>query len=264
MKTPSSRMLVTRTEPGASRVAASLAQQGIKTVVVPTVAVTAMVNQDAVQQAMQALTTAAHVIVVSPQVLAMAQHYWPSRVMAKVVAMGPSTAHALQAVGIKALLPSAYHHEAVLAMPHLAAVQQQSIVICSGCSLAVLDDDYAALSPSVCAQLKQHPVVAGTQILQTSLQQRGAHVTVVDCYQRVIPYYNAETIQGLLAQHAIDRVLISSAEGLRNLLLLAGPYVNSLHHLPLLVISERIAHYAKLWGLSNVIQTSMDGLGSRL
>ncbi|MGV8933089.1 MAG: uroporphyrinogen-III synthase [Gallionellaceae bacterium] len=144
----------------------------------------------------------------------------------QVACVGLSSANALRAYGInKVLVPQhRFDSESLLALPELQQVNGKKVVIFRGDK--------------------------GRELLGDTLQQRGATVEYVACYQRNKAQHD---IADLLAARP-DMLCISSSEGLSYLqqLLNAGA-AESLMQLPLYVTHERIALAARKQGWQNVI-----------
>jgi uroporphyrinogen-III synthase len=91
----------------------------------------------------------------------------------------------------------------------------------------------------------------GRELLGQTLRGRGATVDYVEVYRRERPDSDPTALAAQLAQGAVDIVTVTSSEGLRNLLELAGAdNAARLRQLPLVVVSERTAALAKELGFS--------------
>lgn len=81
--------------------------------------------------------------------------------------------------------------------------------------------------------------VGGRELLADVFTQRGAHVTKVPVYQRNVPMFSKQDVQGVAAK--VDVIVSTSAEGLQNLLLIVGEEESvQLKDIPLIVVSERL------------------------
>ena len=94
----------------------------------------------------------------------------------------------------------------------------------------------------------------GREELQAVLTERGAYVSMLVAYQRVLPTNDVSSYLTLLEANKIDAVICTSYEGVRNLKTLIGKkHWPMLSILPLIVVSERIkvlAHdlgYQTIW-----------------
>ena len=148
----------------------------------------------------------------------------------RIGAVGKATAAALEKWDCPvAIFPSErFDSESLLALPALHEVQDQRIVIFRG--------------------------VGGREHLAASLRQRGAQVTYGECYERRKPASDP----GILLQHwahgTLDIIIITSVEGLKNLMDLVGAQAKeALFNTPLLVVSERMAQQARQWGFKSAI-----------
>jgi uroporphyrinogen-III synthase len=91
----------------------------------------------------------------------------------------------------------------------------------------------------------------GRELLGQTLRERGATVDYAEVYRRERPIADREALEAQLARGAVDIVTVTSSEGLRNLLELAGAEsAQRLKQLPLVVVSERTAALAQALGFS--------------
>ncbi|OGT56064.1 MAG: hypothetical protein A3F43_02055 [Gammaproteobacteria bacterium RIFCSPHIGHO2_12_FULL_42_10] len=81
----------------------------------------------------------------------------------------------------------------------------------------------------------------GLGLLAQALPSRGATVTVVACYRRLLPERLMEPCHALLNAHQIDVAVLTSGEGVRNMKQVFGQIIQAL---PLIVPSERIKQLA--------------------
>lgn len=89
----------------------------------------------------------------------------------------------------------------------------------------------------------------GRELLGETLRQRGATVDYAEVYRRVRPAPDRAALSVQLHEGAVDVVTVTSSEGLRNLLELAGAdNAVRLRRLPLVVVSERTAELARALG----------------
>ena len=147
-------------------------------------------------------------------------------------AVGQSTAHAMEMAGLPVdLIPEKnYNSEALLAMPQLQQVQGQNILIVRG--------------------------EGGREQLAATLRSRGAEVSYLEVYKRIIPQIDSSQLVNLLVQKKIDVITVTSAEALQNLSLMLDNKNNSLLSLiPLVVVSDRIRCIAADMGFSRIVVT---------
>lgn len=148
---------------------------------------------------------------------------WPATLMC--LAIGSATAQALAREGIAATSAAvAMISEELLALDALAQVAGRRIVIFKG--------------------------AGGRDLLATSLRARGAHVSECGLYRRVAPATPPAELARQLAHNGVDTVLISSGEGLSNLLgLLGGDLAGTMAgRITLVVPGERVAQLARASG----------------
>ena len=159
--------------------------------------------------------------------------YWP-QLPIKVcwLAIGKITAATLANYGIDAESSTlGYDSEALLESSALQDVSDSRILIIRG--------------------------QGGREKLAETLRERGAQVEYADLYQRVRPVYNDTLIEETLYQQRPDALLVTSSEGLNNLLLLAHGNQrqydpSTLFSCQLVVPSERVAQQAQLAGFKRI------------
>ncbi|MGB0467313.1 MAG: uroporphyrinogen-III synthase [Pontibacterium sp.] len=163
--------------------------------------------------------------------------YWPQLPIGiRWLAIGKKTAATLTDYGIDAESASlGYDSEALLNDLHLQEVEGERILIVRG--------------------------QGGRTLLAESLRARGAQVEYADLYQRRCPGYADSTIKDILYQQAPDALLITSGEGLDNLLQLANGRqrqfsTKALLNYHLVVPSERIAKQARLAGFKRITRAA--------
>lgn len=143
-----------------------------------------------------------------------ARREWPQNL--RVAAVGPSTAAALEAHGVKVdLIPAAgFDSESLLGLPELRRVTRLRVVILRG--------------------------VGGRELLAHTLETRGAVVEYGECYRRAKP--RGGTAHLFQPQQPVDIVTVSSVEGVQNLVAMTGSADRvRLLELPMAVSSQRIA-----------------------
>ena len=148
----------------------------------------------------------------------------------KWAAVGKGTAQALR----EAALPVDYHpetqwsSEGLLALPELQTVQGQKIALFRG--------------------------EGGRELLAERLDARGALVTPMVTYRRVMPAVNVTPYHHLLQQQQIDVIVCTSGEGVENLKKMMGESVFALLcKIPLVLVSERIMIMAKALGFTTCV-----------
>lgn len=188
----------------------------------------------AARRSVQGLAQYRRVIVVSGNAvhhgMPWIERYWPRLPPGPAwYAVGEATARALRAHGIQARTPGIdMTSEGLLALPELQAISGERLLIIKG--------------------------EGGRGALRAELARRGARVDELACYRRGCPGYAAGEVAARLAQWQIDVVLISSGEGLANLLALLSPAETSKFiGITLLVPSSRVAALAHRAGFRQVI-----------
>ncbi len=152
--------------------------------------------------------------------LPVGQRYW---------AVGVSTATVLEEAGMVVERPEKdMSSEGLLALPGLAAVDQQRVLIVRG--------------------------VGGRQLIATTLEERGARVDSLCCYRRRPVDYDGAQLRRDLAASPVHLILVSSGEGLGLLSGLLQPQEHTnLARTTLLVPSPRVAKDAEAQGWQQVI-----------
>ena len=141
---------------------------------------------------------------------------WPAR--PALAAVGAGTARMLreQLGRGPTLCPNGqFDSEGLLALPALQQIAGKRVVILRG--------------------------EGGRELLANTLRARGAQVEYAEVYRRRCPEQAPEEARAAVQAGAVGVVLATSAEGLRNLVHMAGPLADSLRRLPLIVVSERVA-----------------------
>ncbi len=168
-----------------------------------------------------------------------ARRAWPERVVA--AAMGETSARAIARFGVARIVTpegGGTDSEALLERPEFAAeaIRGRHVAIFRGES--------------------------GRELLGETLEARGARVTRIPCYRRVRPDIDAAPLRALLARGAVDAVTVTSSEGLRNLVAMAGgAAAPALRAVPLFVAHRRIAEEARRLGFAKVVVTAPGDAG---
>lgn len=155
--------------------------------------------------------------------------YWPQLPLGIAwYAVGETTARLLGNFGVDPVSPGRdMSSEGLLALPGLLAVDGQRILIVKG--------------------------EGGREALQVELARRGARVDTLACYRRRCPVLGPGELARRLREWAIDVVLISSGEGLANLLtLLSAEETTKFSGMRLVVPSARVEGAAREAGFSRV------------
>jgi len=156
--------------------------------------------------------------------------YWP-QLPAGVTwyAVGGATAASLEQRGLRPLTPAtSVDSEGLLALPELARVAGQRVLIVKG--------------------------EGGRGTLARVLAERGARVDELACYRRACPELPAGALASMLEEAAVGAVMISSGEGLQNMLaLLSTEETTKFRDIGLIVPSPRVAALARDAGFSRVV-----------
>ena len=171
------------------------------------------------------------IIFISPQAVYHGAHLLPLPLppQVKVAAIGLGTAKVLEERKIIAdLYPEEWNSEGLLKLPEFQNMMGRQVIIVQG--------------------------MGGREILAKTLAAKGAIVTQIIAYQRVLPKVDIKPYTHLLHEHKIDIIVCTSLEGIRNLLQLFGeenqPY---LQRVTMVVISERLKESIKDLGFTRVI-----------
>lgn len=153
--------------------------------------------------------------------------YWPTKI--NVIAIGRGTAKILNHFNIKVNeMPVFPDSEHILKLTSLHYPKQQTVLLFKG-------ND-------------------GRKLIEEELTQRDANVFSIPVYRRIIPQIDEKFLTSLWQDDMVDIILITSEQSLHNLFKLfskkAHSWLQSKHYL---VISERIAKAASLYGISKLI-----------
>lgn len=143
-------------------------------------------------------------------------------------AIGETTAALLAGYGVTPITPGeAMSSEGLLAVPELGSVAGQRVLIVKG--------------------------EGGRATLRQTLSGRGASVDELACYRRRCPKIAPGALAAMLRAARVDVVMLSSGEGLQNLLtLLSREETTKFRHICLVVPSTRVAGMAREAGFERV------------
>lgn len=224
-------VMVTRPEPAGKELCDYIESHGIQTVYFPTIIFAPPLDECQFHQSIQNLSEQDWLIFVSPQsvyasVNAM-QKTWPILPAGiKVAAIGEGTAKALKAAGLNALYPSQWNSEGLLALPEFCNIKNSKIAIIKG--------------------------EGGRAILETTLKHRGANVSTMIAYRRVMPNLDMDSYIQLLQSKKISIIVCTSFESIQNLKKLLCTEWSFLKEIPLIVVSERIKKLAHNLGFQTI------------
>ena len=178
-----------------------------------------------------------HVIFISANAvrfgLAWIDDYWPQLpVGINWYAIGGSTASLLADRGLEPITPGAeMSSEGLLAVPELAQVEGDRVLIVKG--------------------------EGGRETLRQVLAGRGARVDELSCYRRCSPSLAPGQMAAKIEDWGIQLILISSGEGLHNLLaLLSKEESTKFRDIGLVVPSLRVEKMAREAGFTQVARTT--------
>lgn len=215
------RVAVTRPRQQADTLVTLIEAHGGSAIQLPTIEIRALHNPQLLHDLIDRLSEFDVAIFVSPIAVDKAMFAirarceWPQNL--RVAAIGPSTAAALEAHGVKVdLIPATgFDSESLLGLPELRRVTGLRVVILRG--------------------------VGGRELLAHTLATRGAMVEYGECYRRAKP--RGGTARLFQPQQPVDIVTVSSVQGLQNLVAMTGPADRvRLLQLPMAVASQRVAH----------------------
>jgi uroporphyrinogen-III synthase len=219
------RVLVTRSDPGASTLVRALGHAGYVAFAHPVIEVRGLPRDD-VTRAVSALPRWSIAIFVSVHAvehgLAVLRASIDSIADRQWIAVGGTTARALAAHGIVAAHPIDARSEGILALPEIERVTCRSIVIVAG--------------------------RAGREFLADSLRLRGHTVSLLHVYER-IPVANPPAVRDVAT---VGTVVLSSIEGATAFERLWRS-VGGARDVCIVVPSERVATAVRGLGLDNVI-----------
>ncbi len=161
---------------------------------------------------------------------------WPAHVVA--LAPGAVTAAALQAAGVATVRTPVVgaDSEALLALPELADIAGERIVIFRG--------------------------NGGREVLGAGLRARGAIVEYVECYRREKPQSGAAGLAEAWSEGRVGAVTITSSEGLENLWdVLDAATRTRFARTATFVPHSRIAEKARALSLAHVVVTAPNDAG---
>ncbi len=228
------RVLVTRARHQSAGLAALIERRGGTAIRFPVIDILPARDLRAARTALASLDDYALVIFVSTNAvehgLSCTDTAAAPKTRTRVMAVGESTAAALEGAGFGAVLRPARgsSSEALLALPELdgTAIAGSRVLIIRG--------------------------EGGRQLLGDTLSKRGARVTYAEVYRRALPAACARDIVERGSNGGIDTIVITSREGFENLFAMLGESGAAwLRRAGYVVISERLAAHARALGIRN-------------
>ncbi len=162
-----------------------------------------------------------------------ARRAWPAQL--RCTAIGPGGVRALQRFGVTDVIAPDVAHgrfdsESLLASKFMQDVRGQRMVLFRG--------------------------NGGRELLAQTLTARGATVEAVSCYQRAIPQQAAAPLLQAWARREVAAIIVTSSEGLHNLLHMTGAAGAAyLRDTPVVVPHPRIAAAAREVGCTRVVES---------
>lgn len=214
-------VLITRPEHQAQSLCQKIQNLGGKFILFPTIVIADIEDQYLIKSAIQKLSDFDMAIFISPnaveKTIPFIRAAWP--IATKVAAVGASTANALRKLKLPNIIrpQKIFNSESLLSLPELQVVAKKRIVIFKGEN--------------------------GRELLSVTLRERGAVVTEVCVYRRIMPS------QSVKLPDDIDVIVCTSNVGLQNLYSMVDEkYRQDLLHEQLLVISDRMIVLAQNLG----------------
>lgn len=227
-------VLVTRPAGQADVLLAALERSGLRGIHQPMMTLQALPELPPEQrQSLLDLDLYQHVIFISANAvqfgMARIDDYWPQLPTGvNWYAIGASTAALLSARGLDPRMPARrMDSEGLLELEGLADVAGQNVLIVKG--------------------------QGGRHTLRDVLTARGAKVDELACYRRRCPELLAGALPALLESEQVEAILVSSGEGLSNMLtLLSDPENTKFRDTSLIVPSPRVAGMAQQSGFTDI------------
>lgn len=226
------RILNTRPKRQAQKLSQTILEAGGIPVECPTLEIRA-VNPSWVQD-LPDLTTVHQAIFISANAVhhcfkRLTQHNikWPTHI--EVIAIGQSSATALTKYGLLSNeIPEYPNSEHLLSLNTLKHVANQTVLLFKG--------------------------EGGRSLIEEDLLRKGAKVLPQLVYKRVMPKINAELITSIWRNDRVDIILLTSEQSINNLFKMFGhEALEWIQSKPCLVISERLAKAASLFGIQEIV-----------
>lgn len=230
------RLLITRPAADSAVLAELLAEQHIYSSSLPLLEIQALPETPAQRSLMFNLDQYCAVIVVSKPAATLGlqrlDQYWPQPLAEQHwFSVGAGTGRILADYGLSVSWPDqGDDSEALLALPQFI-------------------DSLKTYNPRVLIMRAD----VGRNFLAEQLKQRGVQVDFLPLYRRSLPVYPSGTLVARIQQQQLNGLVVSSEQGLRHLIELAGDAWPQLASLALFVPSPRVAQIAQELGAEHVI-----------
>jgi uroporphyrinogen-III synthase len=228
-------ILVTRPQPLGEILCQEINRANGKAIYLPTIEIHPPADPTLYQHQLSKIDNLDWLIFISPQAIYtirdLLHQKWmelPGRTL--IAAIGGGTAKALEQAGfhVDAFPPEdMWSSEGLLALPEFQQVSGKKIALMRG--------------------------EGGREYLEQSLRNRGAIVSQIVVYRRVKPDLDTDVYIKLIVEHAIDYIVATSSEGLRNLIEMLLPAWAELHAINLVVISHNMQVLAAELGFEKII-----------
>lgn len=233
-----SSVLVTRPEDQAGSLCNQLRESGYKPLLCPMMRIEACADLTPEQrQVILDLDQYQHVIFISANAVTFGmgwiEQFWPQLPSGvNWYCVGAASAALLETWGLQVRQPvGSMDSEGLLARPELQQPRGDRVLIIKG--------------------------QGGRTHLRDTLAQRGARVEQLQCYRRLGPELEPDEFGKLIAEQKLTAIMVSSGEGLENMLLLLDEAGRSLlYGIPLIAPGPRVAEKATKAGFTVVITAS--------
>ncbi len=219
-------VMVTRPHPEGEKLCARLRERSMEAIFFPTIEIVPLAHPDFFNN----ISDFDKIIFISPQSVHAAASFIKNKKFQNVffIAMGKGTARVLKEYGLPVnAYPEIADSENLLAMSELQDLKNQKIAIVKGEN--------------------------GRELIRQELQKKGADVTVIDAYRRVLPSVSVDNSLDLLRKKTLNVIICTSNEGLKNLKKLLINAWDSLQKTKVLVISQRMQDYSYELGFQNIL-----------
>jgi uroporphyrinogen-III synthase len=231
-------VVITRPSGTATTMVRQVRARGGQPLLLPGLALRAALDETLARAQLRAALADDLLLFTSPAAVRFAAQLAPLRTDAAVLAVGEGTARALRRHRIDASVPARQDSEGVLAHPLLRDVRGRRIALIGA--------------------------PGGRGVLREQLMRRRAELREVHVYRRAAPRLDQRHVDAVLRLPSSARVLLSSAEALRNLT----------HQLPVMALqrlcaatavvsSERLATAAQAAGFTRIVRAA-SALGTNL
>lgn len=227
-------LVITRPAGTASAVARQVRRCGGAPLLLPGLSLRAADDAERVRAVLRRALDDDLLLFTSPAAVRFAAALLPLETGASVLAVGRGTAHALRRRGLAALAPGRQDSEGLLALPGLQRLRGRRVALVGA--------------------------PGGRGLLREQLAARGAQLREVHVYRRVPPRLGRRHLEAAMRLSPEARVLLSSAEALRNLqAVLPPPAWTRLCAAVAVVSSERLAALVRAAGFARVCVAASAG-----